>query len=1126
QLLVEFEFIFLHFHVTLAQQLLVEFEFIFVHFHVTLAQFEMVRTRGGATKKADDDTNDKVGKEDARKELSEDERGCVQNDEEDDDLNEEDGGDDDGEDGEEGGEINEEESEQEEEEEEQFGEEESGEDSDGQEKSSEGDVEDFDEEKESGEGDVEDSDEEKESSEGDVKDANEEPSDDSPIYKRGRKNARTEKVKKSNAPAKKMKVNKKDAPLEKKKNNEKCQRIENAPVEKVKKIRRSIEKVKKIRRPIEKVKKRGRPIEKVKKTGRPIGKVKKTGRPVEKMKNTGKPVEKVKQARRLVEKVKKKAEPNLKLGKQLKAKSDAMIAIGKSKAAETNVTVDSDSDCVEIRACNLLKIMENFTDDQKKSVREIGFGGMLNVCLQRTEQHMFPWFVENFDYSSWMFDIGGGKQFVITPYDVYDVFCLPLNPSKDVVETLRMGDNVLKSEWRDHFGVSGNIPLRLVEDKIKDLKRGGDEFKRLFVVLVFSTFLAPIANRTADLRFIKSLVNVNEIRSFNWCKYVLERLCEAVKNYKKGEQQSVSGCVLLLEILYFHRLKFRDIAESSTLPLIQHWTTLKVRDRIKMEREAKCFGSGILDEETYPVSKKLQFRDGAAVFPDSAPSHEVKGGNDAIIAADETLDCSQASIHNALMEMKQDIECRVEAVKDLAVSKNTSNPSSCPSSSTQTQQYFSDPLLHQIVDEIVGIVLAVKEIPGGLGNSSSDFVSPVVDPPNPNAIVSGIVNEINSLYGDSSGYESMFQSTLVNGQARCSISIGQPCDDVVYVSAFMRSNRAIMKSLPRLHQEIADFCLVDDDESPLLGVDLVWYDLNHSIPGDELLSLQGGEHIYQSVLEHWAILLNLNQAATSVKPQKFYFGVEQSVFIPMLISKHYFLFVCNFEKKTIQFLDNRVYEEKDIDQFARFLMFCTFLDIRCHPNASNILEFQMEVVNFDWKSSTETNDCGVYAMIHMLLFEGSSFTCEDLKRVFFSLNTKVKKRALLRAQICATLVLMDANSARSDVLTRLQEFNPQRGAIQKEVARRKKIKDQERKKQEEEENADKRKKVKEDKVEKSKQQQNKENVEKKREKLKECEAKKTSKQEKENADAKKRKKSSKDQADKQEKNSRKMAKKN
>ncbi|KAL2894670.1 Anhydro-N-acetylmuramic acid kinase, partial [Bienertia sinuspersici] len=107
------------------------------------------------------------------------------------------------------------------------------------------------------------------------------------------------------------------------------------------------------------------------------------------------------------------------------------------------------------------------------------------------------------------------------------------------------------------------------------------------------------------------------------------------------------------------------------------------------------------------------------------------------------------------------------------------------------------------------------------------------------------------------------------------------------------------------------------------------------------------------------------------------------VFIPMLISKRYFLLICNFEKKTIQFLDNRVYEENDIDQFRKLSnanMLSTFLDLRCHPNASNILEFQMKVVNYDWKSSTETNHCGVYAMIHMLLFEGSSFTCEDLKK--------------------------------------------------------------------------------------------------------------------------------------------------
>ncbi|KAL2933437.1 Anhydro-N-acetylmuramic acid kinase, partial [Bienertia sinuspersici] len=107
------------------------------------------------------------------------------------------------------------------------------------------------------------------------------------------------------------------------------------------------------------------------------------------------------------------------------------------------------------------------------------------------------------------------------------------------------------------------------------------------------------------------------------------------------------------------------------------------------------------------------------------------------------------------------------------------------------------------------------------------------------------------------------------------------------------------------------------------------------------------------------------------------------VFTPMLISKHYLLFVCNFENKTIHFLDNRVYDKNDIDQFRKLSnadMLSTFFDLRCHPTASNILEFQIAVVNFDWKSSTETNDCGVYAMIHMLLFEGSLFSCDDLKK--------------------------------------------------------------------------------------------------------------------------------------------------
>uniref|UniRef100_A0A803N1M9 Uncharacterized protein n=1 Tax=Chenopodium quinoa TaxID=63459 RepID=A0A803N1M9_CHEQI len=55
--------------------------------------------------------------------------------------------------------------------------------------------------------------------------------------------------------------------------------------------------------------------------------------------------------------------------------------------------------------------------------------------------------------------------------------------------------------------------------------------------------------------------------------------------------------------MYFHRLNFQGEKESSTLPLIQHWTDVKIKKRIKLEIKAGGYGQGPLDTITYPVSQ-------------------------------------------------------------------------------------------------------------------------------------------------------------------------------------------------------------------------------------------------------------------------------------------------------------------------------------------------------------------------------------------------------------------------------------------------------------------------------------------------------------------------------------------
>ena len=139
-----------------------------------------------------------------------------------------------------------------------------------------------------------------------------------------------------------------------------------------------------------------------------------------------------------------------------------------------------------------------------------------------------------------------------------------------------------------------------------------DEFKQLFVLHAISSFLAPTQNRTIDLKIVKSIVDPDKISTFNWCKYVLDQLCDSVVRYHKGKLHFVSGCIVLVEIIYFHRLKFKNISLPSSLPLISHWTDKDVSKRIKEEISANHFGNGII-LSTYPVSETMVFENGQAV---------------------------------------------------------------------------------------------------------------------------------------------------------------------------------------------------------------------------------------------------------------------------------------------------------------------------------------------------------------------------------------------------------------------------------------------------------------------------------------------------------------------------------
>lgn len=126
------------------------------------------------------------------------------------------------------------------------------------------------------------------------------------------------------------------------------------------------------------------------------------------------------------------------------------------------------------RPLKLVELMSEFSKQQIKDVNDIGVGGLLKIRLTRTSTTMLGWLVDCLDHGSCMFTIDDKKDFLVSQFDVYDVFCLPLNPSKDVEEISRCANDMnpdypLKLEWKRHFGLENendHISLGLVEARI------------------------------------------------------------------------------------------------------------------------------------------------------------------------------------------------------------------------------------------------------------------------------------------------------------------------------------------------------------------------------------------------------------------------------------------------------------------------------------------------------------------------------------------------------------------------------------------------------------------------------------------------------------------------------------
>lgn len=259
------------------------------------------------------------------------------------------------------------------------------------------------------------------------------------------------------------------------------------------------------------------------------------------------------------------------------------------------------------RPGGLHDLVQHLNEQQLEAVKDIGFGGLLKISVSSIPLLPFvKMLVKSFNGISRMLTVNNRHSFLVTNYDICDVFLLPRHDGNNVLEMKRNESLEIMSVWKEKYGIDRVYPLSKLKNLIKErLTDGGDDFKRLFVLYSLSSFLTPTANGMVDFSALKALIDVEKIREVDWCSYVLKHLCKAVTKFNSSSEiKTVSGCVLVLLILYLHRLKWCGIAEPYSLPLIQHWSNEKLRRRVSEEMSAGALGEGEWVEGVYPVSLK------------------------------------------------------------------------------------------------------------------------------------------------------------------------------------------------------------------------------------------------------------------------------------------------------------------------------------------------------------------------------------------------------------------------------------------------------------------------------------------------------------------------------------------
>ncbi|EEC73277.1 hypothetical protein OsI_07420 [Oryza sativa Indica Group] len=265
-----------------------------------------------------------------------------------------------------------------------------------------------------------------------------------------------------------------------------------------------------------------------------------------------------------------------------------------SPAAGANVSGGSGSSSVLTRALHaararkmyqrkqLADLFSDIGDQQKELVRQMGFDGLLSMRLTKLNKQFGAWILCKLDPSSGNLFAGSKHEICLTCEDVSLLLGIPCG-RKQILPAIKNEVKDVKAYMceifeKDSFdGITIATIQRILEKKFTRTMTVYEQivFKTAFIIFVVTKFLAPQSvNNHISIRYMKALVDVENIHKYNWAEFVLHEIKDAAaalqdKIRHRKSIGYINGCIILPELFYLHNLDFgTDTPGHKNIPRI------------------------------------------------------------------------------------------------------------------------------------------------------------------------------------------------------------------------------------------------------------------------------------------------------------------------------------------------------------------------------------------------------------------------------------------------------------------------------------------------------------------------------------------------------------------------------